>query len=244
VRIGKIEIKRRVWIGLASALVVTGVWWNTARVRPPVAVAATPAKAPFVRVVSVGTEGAGNQILHDKMELMDPAPLFFPTKWNFGQRPLGENMLREPGQVFGSFPPSFTFADPNLKAYGNETAAAPERLADVVVRSDEAPFAGMGQIDMQRPALAERSAFLEIKDVANGKNVAAQPLGELSLPRTDFAPLEFLVVVGSAGIIGNPILTNGSGWEDVDTFFRTYLVKSFHLGERLNPGRYRVLVGP
>jgi hypothetical protein len=51
-------------------------------------------------------------------------------------------------------------------------------------------------------------------------------------------------VVSSAGLIGDPILVTGSGWEEVDTFFRSYLVKTFRLGERLNPGRYRVLVGP
>lgn len=56
--------------------------------------------------------------------------------------------------------------------------------------------------------------------------------------------MEFLAVVSSAGLIADPVLVNGSGWEEVDNFFRSYLVKSFRLGERLNPGRYRVLVGP
>ena len=50
------------------------------------------------------------------------------------------------------------------------------------------------------------------------------------------------------GIVGDPILMVGSEGEEmdekVDAFFRSFLVKSFRLGERLNPGRYRVLVGP
>jgi len=71
-----------------------------------------------------------------------------------------------------------------------------------------------------------------------------QLLGGFSPPRSDYAPLEFLVVISSAGMVGEPVLTTGSGWDDVDIFFRTYLVKTFRLGERLNPGRYRVLVGP
>ena len=70
----------------------------------------------------------------------------------------------------------------------------------------------------------------------------------ISLPRLDFAPVEYLVAVSSAGIVGDPILLVGSEGEamdeKVDTFFRSYLVKTFRLGERLNPGRYRVLVGP
>ena len=240
--LGKIEIKRRVWIGLVFALAVTGAWWAKARV-PPVTVTTTPARAPFVRLASTGP-GAGDQVLREQAALMDPSPLFFPTEWNFGQRPLDDSMRRQPGQVFGSFAPNFTFVEQNLKTYGSEAAVVPERLADVVVQGNEAPFAGIGQIDVQRPALAERSGFLEVRDLVGGENIMAQALTGLSLPRPDFAPVEFLIVVSSSGVVGDPVLMAGSGWEEVDAFFRSYLVKSFRLGERLNPGRYRVLVGP
>lgn len=241
-RIGKVEIKRRVWVGLASALVVIGMWWNTAQVEPAAA-AAGPVKSPFVRVAGAGA-GAANQILREQAELMDPNPLFFPTEWNFGQRPLGEGLRRQPGQVFGSFEPNYAFGEQNLKGYGSETVVVPERLADVVAQGNEAPFAGMGQIDVPSASLAERSGFLEIRDMVSGKTIAAQSLMNLLSPRSDFAPMEFLAVVSSAGLVGEPILVTGSGWEEVDSFFRSYLVKSFRLGERLNPGRYRILVGP
>jgi hypothetical protein len=60
--------------------------------------------------------------------------------------------------------------------------------------------------------------------------------------------MEFLILVSNAGIVGEPVLMTGSRWEEVDeevdAFFRSYLVKTFRLGERLSPGRYRVLVGP
>lgn len=242
-RIGKIEIKRRVWIGLASALAVTGVWWTTARVKPEVAAATIPTKPPFVRLAGAGS-GAADQVLREQAELMDPTPLFFPTEWNFGQRPLGEGRRRQPGQVFGSFGANFTYGEQRIKTYGSEAAVVPERLADVVAQGNEAPFAGMGQIDVQRSAVPERSSFLEVRKLVSGKNTIAQVLNGLLLPRSDFAPMEFLAVVSSAGLVGDPVLVTGSGWEEVDSFFRSYLVKSFRLGERLSPGRYRVLVGP
>jgi hypothetical protein len=242
VRIGKIEIKRRVWIGLASALVVTGVWWNTARMKPAVAGTAAPAKPPFVRMAGAGT-GTGDLILREQAELMDPTPLFFPTEWNFGQRPMPENMRRQPGQVFGSFGENITLGTQPIKPYGSEAAVVPERLADVMAQGNEAPFAGMGQIDVQHPALPERSAILEIGDLSGKENVIKQTLTGLLLPRTDFAPVEFLAVVSSAGLVGDPVLVSGSGWDEVDSFFRSYLVKTFRLGERLDPGQYRVLVG-
>lgn len=242
-QIGKIEIKRRVWVALVSAVVVTGLWWNTARVKPPAVAATGPAKTPFVRLTSGGS-GAGDQVLREQAELMDPTPLFFPTQWNFGQQPLRESLRRQPGQVFTSFPPNLDFGEKGVRAYGTETVIVPERLEDVLAQGNEAPFAGMGQIDVHRPVLAERSGFVEVRDLILGKDVIAQSLNNISIPHSDFAPVEFLAVVSSAGLVGDPVLVSGSGWEEVDSFLRSYLVKSFKLGERLSPGRYRVLVGP
>jgi hypothetical protein len=245
--IGKIEVKRRVWIGLAFALAVTGAWLMWTRAKPPVVAAVPPGPAPFVRLTGAGT-GAGDRVLRERAELFDPTPLFFPTEWNFGQRPLPESMQRQPGQVFENFGANFTFGEQDIKAYGAEAAAAPERLEDVLEQGNEAPFGGIGQIDSPRVPLPERSSFLEVKELSDGKIIISQALKELILPRSDFAPMEFLVVVSSAGIVGEPVLMTGSRWEEVDeevdAFFRSYLVKTFRLGERLSPGRYRVLVGP
>ena len=246
-RIGNLQVKRRVWFGLGFALAVTVAWWawTQARLRPIVATEAV--KQPFVRLTGAGS-GAGDQVLREQADLFDPTPLFFPTEWNFGQRPLRESLRHPPGQIFGSFEPKIDFGEQGIKAYGVEAVVAPERLADVLVQGNEAPFAGMGQVDVQRPALAVRSGFLEVRALLDGKLVMAQAFKELSLPRVDFAPVEYLVVVSSAGMVGDPILMVGSGGEEmdekVDAFFRSYLVKVFRLGERLNPGRYRILVGP
>jgi hypothetical protein len=247
VRIGNIVVKRRVWFGLVFALTVTSVWWVWTRARQEPKTVMTPVKQPFVRLAGAGT-GAGDQVLRERGELFDPAPLFFPTEWNFGQRPLPESMRRQPGVVFGSFDANFTFAAQDIKVYGTEAMVAPERLADVLGQGNEAPYAGMGQIDVQRRALAERNGFLEVRALLDGKLIMAQALNGIVLPRLDFAPAEYLVAISSAGVVGDPILMVGSGWEEmdekVDAFFRSYLVNSFRLGQRLGPGRYRVLVGP
>jgi hypothetical protein len=246
-RIGKIEVKRRVWIALIIILGITGVWLAWSRSRPAVAVASAAVKEPFVRLAGSG-RGADDRLLKERADLFDPTPLFFPTEWNYGQRALPETMRRQPGQVFGSFDANFTFAEQNIKTYGAEAVVVPERLADVLVQGNEKPFAGIGQIDMQRAPLSERSGFLEVTGFLDGRVVLKQALKSLAVPRLDFGPMEFLVVVSSYGMVGEPILMSVSGLEevdeDVDSFFRNYLVKSFRLGERLSPGRYRVLVGP
>jgi len=243
VRIGKIEVKRRVWIGLACAVTVTAAWWSWTQARPPASVAAGRSLQPFVRLTGVG-KATTDQVLRERADLFDPTPLFFPTEWNYGQRPLRESLRRQPGQVFGSFEPKWTFTDQTLKSYGIEASLAPEKLSDVLSQGNEAPFAGIGHIDVPRTALPERVGFLEIRDFGSSEPILEQTLRYLNLPRLDYAPLEFLVVISSAGIVGDPVLTSGSGWDDVDSFFRSYIVKTFRLGDRLNPGRYRVLVGP
>ena len=58
-RIGKIEVKRRVWLGLAFALVATSIWWVWFRAKLSIDVAAIPAKQPFVRLTGAGT-GTGD----------------------------------------------------------------------------------------------------------------------------------------------------------------------------------------
>ena len=195
-----------------------------------------------MQLAGAGT-AAGSRVLQERAELLDPTPLFFPTEWNYGQRPLRQTGQQLPGEVFGSFDPKLPLSEMPVAPYGSEVLPVPEKLSDVLEQGNEAPFAGMGQRDLQKSTLPVRSAFLEVRDIKSGQNVLSQPLTGIQLPRSDYAPLEFLVVVGSAGLIGDPILTSGSGWDEVDGFFRSYLVRSYHLGERLPPGRYRVLVG-
>lgn len=242
-RIGKIEVKRRVWVGLGFALGVTAAWWGWMQSKPPVVVLPERAKQPFVQFAGAGTDVAA-QVLRERAELFDPTPLFFPTEWNYGQQPLRDSLHRQPGQVFGSYEPVYNFGEQNMKPYGAEVLPPPEKLSDVLSQGNEAPFAGFGQIDSPRLALPGRTGFLEVTGIASAKPIISQALESLPIPRSDYAPMEFLLVVGSAGIVGDPVLTSGSGWEEVDVFFRSYLVKTAHLGERLNPGRYRVLIGP
>jgi hypothetical protein len=242
VHLGKIEVKRRVWIALACAVGVTGAWWVWTRAKPPLITVAAPTKPPFIRLTGAGVT-TEDQALRERAELMDPTPLFFPTEWNYGQRPLSPRTLKQPGQVFTSFEPQLPLSEKGIELYGVEPAPAPEKLVDVLVQGNEAPLAGMGQIDAQRSTLPVRSGFLEIRGYLNSNLIIYEQLGGINPPRTDIAPVEFMVVVGNAGLIGEPVLTSGSGWDEVDNFFRNYLVKTYRLGERLYPGRYRVVVG-
>lgn len=235
-------LRRRVWIGGVFALVAVGGWmfW-TVSISPPVP-AAGGKPAPFVRLAGAGV-ATSDQVLREKSELLDPTPLFFPTEWNYGQRPPPTSSLRQPGEEFASFPPQLPVSERTGGRYASEPAAVPETLSDVLTQGDEAPFAGMGQVDRQRSTLPVRGGYVEVKEIVSGEIVISQSLVGISAPSSDAAPVEFLVVVSSAGIVGEPFITKSSANEEVDEFYRDYLVRSYRLGERLRPGRYRVWVG-
>ena len=230
------------WILLLVVSAVIAGWWQWNRTMPVLNAVAPATLSPLVRVVSADA-AAPDQVLRERAELLDPTPLFFPTEWNYGQEPLRVTAIKQPGQVFGSFEPKLPLSEQGVALYKGESAPVPEKLSDVLGQGSEASFAGMGQIDRQRSTLPIRAGYVEVRDLKNGNLVISQSLSGISPPRSDFAPVEFLVTVSSAGLVGEPVLTTSSEGEDVDNFFRDYLVQSYRLGERLRPGTYRVLVG-
>ena len=241
--IGKIQIKRRVWVSLVFALTAIGSWWAWTRENALLIAQAVPAKQPLLRVAKGGSE-TGDKLLRERAEYFDPTPLFFPTALNFGQGPLRESMRRQPGQVFGTFGAKFVSDEQNPKLGVVASAAPLVRLADVVEYGNEAPFAGIGEAEAMRPSLPQRDGFIEVRALRDGKIIVAQSLTGILAARVDFSPLEFMVIVSSAGVVAEPVLMTGSGRDDIDAGMRSYLVQSFRVGERVSPGIYRILIGP
>lgn len=237
------RIKRRIWVGAALSAVAIGAWWvwSTQLLRRTIVEQPVEPEA-FVQLTGRG--GAANQrILQERATFFDPTPLFLPTAYNYGQGGLPRRLQRQPGQVFGNFAPKMNFEESALPAYASETGAAPENLSELLSRANEAPFAGFGETGEALGTAQRREAFVEVKSLA-GESLTRHVLQEAALPRQEFGPLEFVVAVGAAGVIAQPTLMASSGWEEIDVFFRDYLVKTYRLGERLSPGRYRVLIGP
>jgi len=230
-------LARRFWLGLVCIAAVIAAWGAWVRRVQPGPVRTQPTQQPFLRLVGV------DQVLRDRADLLDPTPLFFPTPWNYGQQPLAPEKLKQPGQVFANFKPQFPLIDKGIGTIDADSQSLTGKLADLLAPGNEAPFAGFGRIDKQRATLPVRQGFLEIHAIDNSDVIKPEILGGISPPKPDIAPVEFLVTVGAAGLIGEPILTGGSGWDEVDNYFSNYLVRTYRLGQRLRPGRYRVIVG-
>lgn len=237
--IGGIEVKRRVWISLGFAVVVIASWWLWTSSVVVVTSAQPSANHPSV-VLAAALKGPGDSALREQAEYMDPTPLFFPTKWNF----VPENIIRQPGQIFGWIEPKLVFLEPNIKSNSAESPTSAANLAEIVKSGNEAPFAGIGERNIVPVVLDERGGFLEISRLRDGKTIIAQKLENIPGLDANFSPFEFLISVGPSGLNADPIVMNGSGREEMEVFLRTFLAKSFRVGERLAPGTYRILIGP
>lgn len=239
-----VRANMRRMLGVVLVIVLAGAaWWAWSErmsVRPGEGGARSP--APFVRLTGAG-QAAADRVLQERAEFFDPTPLFLPTPRNAGQGGLPARLVAQPGQVFRDFPAKWSVADASLPIYGAEVVAAPEGLAEVMARANEAPFAGIGEVSVPVGRVASRAAFIEIKSM-QGNNLITEAINGVALPKGDFAPLEFLATVSAFGLVGEPLLVGGSGLDEVDGFFRDYLVRTFRLGEKVAPGVYRVVVGP
>lgn len=135
--------------------------------------------------------GGDEQLMRERSELFDPAPLFFPTEWNFSQRPLPAGMHKLPGQIFESFEANFTMGEQGMKLYGADAFATPERLGDILAQGNAGSFAGMGQLDPSHKALTQRSLSIEVVKLSNGKTVIFNQDNDLNPQGLNIKPMIF-----------------------------------------------------
>jgi hypothetical protein len=184
-----------------------------------------------------------DRAVNDEAVLLDPTPLFLPTKWNASQR---EVVSPEIGGRFQGFDaPKFSFSETEIKL----GLPSPVKVAvgpGEVVSADGslAAFVGFGRPPTPSVELAARGAYFEIVRAANGKRVLAQSIVDMPPVKGAWRPVEFLVGVDAAGLVGPMAVTVRSGFEEVDGFFAKHLTRILRIGERLEPGFYRIFVGP
>lgn len=194
-----------------------------------------------------------NSALNDAATLLDPTPLFLPTKYNSAQKDVAP---LEPGGTFQSYriPPKWNFAEAGPEFKLPPPVEAPARPTEALAA--DAPgvlLLGFGRAETSVPALSVRGAFVEI--VAAGTGQPALPVQRLAQMQAlaaaarppggrTWQPMEFLAVVNATGLVGPLVPTARSGVEEVDVYFQNYLVRTLRVGERLAPGFYRIGVGP
>ncbi len=186
---------------------------------------------------------AADKAVNDETVLLDPTPLFLPTKWNATQKEI--TPPEAGGRFQGYDAPKFSFRENELKVGLPAPIKVPAGPAEAVAA--DAPMSvlvGFGRTEGPSVTQTPRGAFVEIVAATNGRRMLAQSIPTAPTAKGVWQPVEFLAGVDAAGLVGPLVVTSRSGLEEVDGYFASYLTKTMRIGERLAPGFYRICVGP
>lgn len=199
-----------------------------------------------LRIVRTGGDVVQDERLRAELALQDPTPLFLPTQWNSGQA--NPAVRRDPPAVFSPYDPALQ--EERAMVLPVPAVVPEDALATVGVLERGPKFLELGRRPLDLQSVPGRWAKLEVSHAATGQVHLAEdlagPAPEAGTPsRQEFwAPMELLLVVNPAGLVGRPAVVASSGSERVDNWAVEYLSGPAALGARLAPGFYRVVLGP
>jgi len=188
---------------------------------------------------------AGDALLIEEATLFDPTPLFLPTEWNVSYNTLPVSIIRDIGRSFEDYPPRLGFNEIGLGLDFPATVEVPAKVSEVLpMFGRQQPYSGLGRTDPVIVPLPARGARVDVISAKDGSQALSLIVPVEQLAQKVWQPLEFLIAVDAAGLIGPPVLIAQSSDEQSNRFFQDLLAKILRLGERLPPGVYQVCVGP
>jgi len=189
----------------------------------------------------------------ENIDLIDPEPLFLPTRRNAGAKLSLNSETSDPGVFFRLFESNLSIP-PGTSPAGLVTLPEGVRTAGVAIRRFSRPyFSAFGEVDERVEPLPGRAAMIAVTEAATGAPVLRR---EISLPAAAsrgaepskwplWEPFDMIVAVEPTGMLGIPLVpAPGSGVEAVDAFFRSHLRELVRPDLILPVGYYRVVVGP
>ena len=232
-----------VWIAAAAVGVVLAALFLLLVRAPRASFPKAIVQEPHIQLHGLGSNGS-NPLFSEDASLLDPTPLFLPTRWNSSAK---EIRPPEPGRSFTGFAPDFHFVESRLALFLPPPVQPPVNSADAVSSTPpSAPFLGIGEAAQGGAPLSARSAYVEVFESRSGRPVFAQaiPASVLIGVSETWQPVEFMAAVDPSGLVGPLVRLVGSGVDAVDTAVKSMLVERLKVGQRLPPGFYRICVGP
>ena len=191
---------------------------------------------------------AEEELVREEMALLDPTPLFLPTRWTSGGAMAARAGDQEPGTAFRDFGPSFVFAenDPALSlAVGAEPPRAPLVALAMIDDPSRRTSIALGRRDLVVPRLPARAGRLEVIGVGDGRTRLELELAlPVELEGEDWAPVELITLVDVSGMVGRPMALGSSGNERLDAALPALLAQDRRIESSLGAGSYRLVVGP
>ncbi len=227
------------WVGLGIALLVLFVL-SLSLIRIP-----APQPLELQRSDAPGMGVGLTQVMQAEVDLLDPTPLFLPTRNNAGYAIEPRKLQMASQGNFQSFPPKLYNPPEGVELNFPPVVEMPATPAQGLrVGLEPNPYRSLGQSDEEIEALPSRLGYLEIVPAGGGQILAVALPGKAEVSLGDWHPMEWMATIDRRGLVGNMALVVSSGVEECDAFFRRYLTETLRMGGRLQPGAYRLRVGP
>ena len=235
-----------IWVTLAAGLMVLGGLWlvNVPMAPDPVALQGRGVEGDKLGLRRF-TEAADGSRVAEQLKLRDPTPLYLPTEWNSGVVQPSMALETAPGTSFESIQPKYFFDPADTGLRFSETMSVPDSAIQTVDRfMTTNGYHEFSRTQIPAVPLQDRAGLVEISRAGDGRKVLREELVGEPIFATLAAPIEMLVAIDSAGRVGQPAITSSSGDATTDSRGMEILLDAKPLGALLDPGIYRILLGP
>lgn len=197
---------------------------------------------PFVSFKNLD-ESDVDEILKDQALIFDTKPILLPTKWSEKQIHPNEEVDRPLFQDLPTQTILYNYATlSNIMLPEYITISATDILSKQFLNS----FEGINQ---DKPILASLNIpkmNITVKNLNDSKIIENYEIDKENplLQKEFWAPLEFLVIVDESGPIMPLFVSQSSGIEDIDIYFKNYISDPILKLSHLPKGYYKIGVSP
>jgi hypothetical protein len=189
--------------------------------------------------------GETANLARSELLLQDPTPLFLPTEYNSGRVETAMTTERSPGTSFVPIPAKLLFQDTNIQlALPEVVAIPPNALAVVTGTGAHVKLQELARQDEASAPLSVRAGQLQVLSMATGKTLWSQEIAAGAVKLGLESPWEFILAVNRAGLLSFPTVVKAGEGDLIDVVRIAEVLQEKHLGARLDPGIYRILLGP
>ena len=258
------------WATAGAAVVMFAVLWIFSLPKPPMPANAAPGRSSIgLQKLAPGSALTDEATLLDPTPLFlptewnatqkeiappEPSGTFqsyrVPAKWEFAESDLRVGRTPSSAAAIQLSGPTKTQNSIGLP----DPVAAPAQPAEALTPGvPGALLVGFGRAEPVVASLPKRGALVEIEATGSGQPALSahamaqvQALAAAARPpgNRPWETMEFIAAVDASGLASPLMMTTRSGVEEVDNYFKNFLVRTLRLGERLTPGFYRISVGP
>jgi len=182
------------------------------------------------------------QVIADEAALLDKTPLFLPTVWNTAVKEIG---LPKSGGVFADFPAKHAFDVGDINSLSPNINADLGKIEILDLAPGGSVFMGLGRQEKPEIVRKRPGARIEVFDARFGRKFWSADLATSPIPKSViWQPFEFMAMVDPAGLVGPLVTTSPAGSDEVETILQKHLTQILKVGVRLDPGVYRIVLGP